>query len=222
MRQLYHHPLEPHSRYIRLLLAEKYLEHEKIEEPFWQRRESFLRLSPAGTLPVLLDPSGLTLTDAAVIAEYIEDTAGTPPLLGNTPRQKAEVRRVVNWFLYKFAHEVTAPILYERIWKRHNDHATPDVAVLRAAGFNMRYHLSYIVYLTERRPWLAGENLSLADLAAAAMISCLDYLGAVPWDECPDAKNWYATLKCRPSFRGLLADQLPALPPAAHYTNLDF
>lgn len=222
MRQLYHQPLDPASRFIRLVLAEKYLDYEKVDEPFWQRREAFMRLSPDGSLPVLLDPTGSALCDAVSIAEYIEETAGTPPLLGTSPRGRAEVRRLIHWFMHKFAQEVSTPTLHERLWKHMATRETPNAAILRAASFNMRYHLSYIKFLAERRTWLAGDYLSLADLAAAAALSSLDYFGAVPWDESGEAKEWYAKIKCRPSFRSLLADHLPGLPPAPHYTNLDF
>jgi hypothetical protein len=44
----------------------------------------------------------------------------------------------------------------------------------------------------------------------------------VPWEEFPAAAEWYARLKSRPSFRGLLADRVPGLPPATAYANLDF
>ncbi len=83
-------------------------------------------------------------------------------------------------------------------------------------------HLQYIAWLTERRAWLAGTTLSLADLMAAAQLSAIDYLGDVPWDEHEGAKDWYARLKSRPSFRALLADNLPGAPPPPHYADLDF
>ena len=66
------------------------------------------------------------------------------------------------------------------------------------------------------------EEISAADLTAAAHLSCLDYLGDVPWDEHPVAKEWYARLKSRPSFRPLLADHWPGTNPPEHYANLDF
>ncbi|MEO0820795.1 MAG: glutathione S-transferase family protein, partial [Pseudomonadota bacterium] len=53
--------------------------------------------------------------------------------------------------------------------------------------------------------------------------SCLDYCGDVPWDDYPAVRNWYAVLKSRPSFRGLLADHVPGFPiPPPHYADLDF
>ncbi len=228
MRQFHHHPLETRSRYVRLVLAEKQLPFEAKEEPFWLRRPEFLALSPAGDLPVLVEDaedmfaSQPVLTDAAALGEYLEETNGAPALLGTAPKTRAEVRRLVNWFLLRFHAEVAGPLLTERLWKRLAATGEPDTNILRAAAANLRHHLNYIQYLVERRAWLAGEQLSLADLAAAAALSSLDYLGAVPWETAPEAKEWYAKLKSRPAFRALLSDHLPGLPPVPHYTNLDF
>jgi glutathione S-transferase len=82
--------------------------------------------------------------------------------------------------------------------------------------------LSYIGYLADRRAWLAGDQFSLADIAAAAQISCIDYLGDVPWEDYQEAKQWYARIKSRPSFRPILEDYVPGMRPPAHYTDLDF
>ena len=57
------------------------------------------------------------------------------------------------------------------------------------------------------RNWLAGDRLTYADLAAAAHISCADFLGDVPWDEDEAAKHWYAAHQVAPAFRPLLADR---------------
>ena len=225
MRELYHHPLEPKCRYLRLIMAEKNVPFTLVEEPFWLRRPEFLRLSPTGELPVLVDSDDdqtNSLNDAIVIGEYLEETAGAPALIGSAPRQRAEVRRLVQWFLIRFTAEVSSPLLNEKVWKRLSSSGQPDTFMLRAASQNLHYHLAYIQYLTERHSWLAGEQMSLADLAAAAAISSLDYLGAVSWDAVPEAKEWYAKVKSRPSFRVILADHIPGLPPTKDYTNLDF
>jgi glutathione S-transferase len=80
----------------------------------------------------------------------------------------------------------------------------------------------YVTWLTDRRNWLAGDFFSLADAAAAAHFSTLDYAGEIPWSKYPEAKDWYARIKSRPSFRDLLKDRIAAFPPATHYANLDF
>ena len=96
------------------------------------------------------------------------------------------------------------------------------MAAMRAGHDNLRYHMTYIGHLTETRSWLAGDAMSFADLAAAAHLSALDYLGEVPWDEFETAKQWYALVKSRPSFRPLLQDRVAGFIPAGTYADLDF
>jgi glutathione S-transferase len=229
MRQLYHHPLQPQSRLIRLQLAEKRLEAELVAERPWDRREAFLRVNPAGDVPVLIEESGLTLCGFYPVLEYLEEaypeTAGTAtPLLGRSLQERGEIRRLIAWFDGKFEREVTRNLLSEKIFKRFMPQGGggPDSGAIRAGKANIGTHLDYIGWLMERRTWLAGPVLSLADLTAAAQISAIDYLGDVPWSAHEAAKDWYARVKSRPSFRPLLADSLPGAPPPPHYADLDF
>ena len=82
--------------------------------------------------------------------------------------------------------------------------------------------MRYIGYLTGVRKWLAGDSLTYADFAAAAHISCADYLGDAPWDEDESAKHWYQRIKSRPAFRPLIADRAPGMIPGRYYAELDF
>jgi glutathione S-transferase len=86
----------------------------------------------------------------------------------------------------------------------------------------LRDHLDYIAHLADHRVWLAGDELSIADLAAAGHISAVDYFGDIPWADYPVAKSWYQRVKSRPSFRPLLADTIRGMAPGAHYADLDF
>lgn len=222
MRVLYHLPIDPGCRKIRLLLQEKGLEVELKAEKTWERRESFLRLNPAGEVPVLIEADGTVIPDARVIAEYLEELYPEPTLLGAAPLDRAEARRVASWFDGKFAREVSVHLIEEKLMKRFLGLGNPDSAAIRAANANIHYHLDYITWLADRRNWLAGDDVSIADLAAAAHLSCIDYLGDVPWDEHPGARDWYARFKSRPSMRSILADFLPGSPPPKHYADLDF
>ncbi len=230
MLTLLHHPFCPHSRFVRLALGELGLDAHLVEERAWDRREEFLELNPAGTTPVLIDEGHPAIPGAAVIAEHLDETRGhdlgdhrlMPPDLAG----RIETRRLSAWFNDKFFAEVSEPLVRERFDKRHmrieQGGGPPDTDAIRAARSNIRYHLAYIGWLAGRRDWLAGERLSYADLAAAAHLSSVDYLGDVPWNENEAAKTWYARVKSRPSFRTILADRLPGLPAAAHYADLDF
>jgi glutathione S-transferase len=230
MPVLHHYPLSTGSRFVRLVLAEYGEAPTLIEETPWERSEAFLKLNPAGELPVLIDDDQTTVCGAAIAGEYLFETRGSrlgeKALMPGQPVERAEVRRLVDWFLRKMEVEVTGYLLTEKMYKRRMPIAEgggpPDAAAIRAARSNIRYHLGYIGYLVSRRNCLAGRELSFADLAAAAGLSTVDYLGEVPWEDDPTAREWYARMKSRPSFRVLLAERVRGLPAATHYADLDF
>jgi glutathione S-transferase len=222
MRLLYHFPLHPGCRKARIQLAEKRLEFQLRAEQIWQRREGFLRLNPSGEVPVLVETGGATIAEAPVVSEYLEEAYPNPDLLGADPLDRAETRRLVWWFDGKFNQEVTVNLVDEKIFKRFMKIGQPDSQAIRAGHANIRYHLDYIGWLCDRRTWLAGDSFSLADIAAAAQLSAVDYLGDVPWEAFQGARDWYARVKSRPSMRGVLADSIPGLSPPAHYADLDF
>ena len=224
MRVLHHYQLSASSRFARLLLAERGLiVLPKIETP-WLRNEDFLTLNPAGDLPVLVGEDGMALCGATVIAEYIEETedSSIQNLLWGEAEARAEIRRLVHWFENKFNREVGAPLLSERVIKRFSGVGTTSSVVIRAALSNLQIHLDYVDWLAEQGNWLTGKQISLADLAAAAHLSVLDFLGDIDWSRHPEAKSWYAKMKSRPSFRDLLGDQVVGINPPEHYSNLDF
>jgi glutathione S-transferase len=222
MRTLYHLWLSPACRKVRLVLGEKKLDADCRVEPVWERRDAFLTMNPAGEVPVMVEPEGAILCDGTAIVEYLDETTPMPPLNGSTPMERAEVRRLVGWFDGKFNDEVSANLVGEKVLKRLMRTGYPSSDAIRAGLSNIRYHLDYIGFLAERRNWLAGNRLSLADITAAAHLSCIDYIGDVPWAHNESAKTWYARIKSRPSFRPILADTVPGIAPVETYANLDF
>ncbi len=82
--------------------------------------------------------------------------------------------------------------------------------------------MNYLNWLCASRDSLVGSALSYADLAAAASISVLDFLGEIDWEQSPAAKDWYMRIKSRPSFRSLLTDRVRGIVASAHYADLDF
>lgn len=221
MRTLYHLWLHPFSRKVRIALLEKGLEFDLRIEKIWERRTEFLALNPAGDVPVLVEPDGVTLTNSEVICEYLDEVYDPGGLMGCDPIQRAETRRLVSWFDTKFNGEVTENLVGEKMMKRLLKLGEPHGPAIRAGHANIHYHLDYIGFLTERRNWLAGDFFSMADITAAAHLSAVDYIGDVPWDEHPDAKDWYQRIKSRPSFRPLLEDSIPGFAPRREYQNID-
>ncbi len=222
MRILYHLWMSPPCRKVRVVLKEKGLEFELRAENIWERRDEFLALNPAGDIPVLVEPDGTAISGGDAICEFLDEVHPNPSLIGSQALGRAEVRRLVHWFDDKFDKEVTENLVGEKMMKRFLGRGAPLSKAVRAGHANIHHHLDYIGYLIERRRWLAGDDYSLADIAAAAHLSTVDYLGDVPWAEHEEAKDWYARIKSRPSFRSLLEDNIPGAPPPKHYADLDF
>ena len=220
---LFHFALSPACRLLRLVLAEKGVGFRLEPVRFWQRPEAFLRLNPAGTVPVLkTSEQAVALSETRALIEYLEEAFPEPNLIGPDAETRVEVRRLTGWFVDKFEQEVSGPLLRERVLRGLMRDGSPDAAAIRAAQWNIQVHLDYIGHLAMRRRWLGGDRFSVADLAAGAYLSVPDYFGDVPWDRNAHARDWYSRIKSRPSFRPLLQDRIGSYPPPVHYADLDF
>ena len=222
MNTLYHLPFSANSRLVRIALSEKQIDVKLIVEPVWERRASFLALNPEGQVPVFLTNKNISLSGSSVIIEWLEDISSEHSLIGNDINFRAEARRIMLWFNNKFALEVESSIVYEKIMKVFMGKGNPDTNILRVGRKNLITHMQYINWLSKNRDWLAGNSYSIADISAAANLSILDYLGEINWREYSFAKEWYARVKSRPSFRSVLLDKIPGLLPPKYYSDLDF
>jgi len=225
MYRLYHHNICPFSRKTRVLMAAKEIGFELVQENFWERRKEFIAMNPAGNLPILFDNSNAAvIVGSTPIIEYIEEKhLETKCFLGESLLKKAEIRRLQNWFDEKFYNEVTKHVLQERFLNRYlpGSHS-PNSEILRVARKNLNIHLSYIEYLLESRKYLGGEHISVADFAAAAQISLLDYFGDINWNHYTPAKDWYSLIKSHKIFSEILKDRLANVTPPEYYSKMDF
>ncbi|MBB95970.1 MAG: glutathione S-transferase [Rhodobacteraceae bacterium] len=221
MARLFHVPLSPFCRKVRLSLAEKKIEVELVEERYWEKDTDFMRRNPAAKVPVLRLDNKL-MAESAAICEYLEETRPDPALLPKDSDGRYEVRRLVGWFDDKFHNEVTSKLLYERVNKKVMGQGFPDSRNVKDGAKAIKYHLDYMGWLLDHRRWLAGDVMTLADFAAAAHLSSLDYISDVDWNRSAVVKDWYAKIKSRPAFRSILADQIPGFPQPPHYADLDF
>lgn len=227
MPTLIHFALDPFSRRMRLALAEYGVAAELVDETPWDPSPDIFELNPAGTLPVYMEDSRSIVAGIEAITEYLEETKSQRVrLIPGDAFERAEVRRITGWFDTKFYAEVSEPVLTEKVIRRFLPREAGgggmNTARVRTAMATLRNHLDYIGHLADHRTWLAGDQLSIADLAAAAHISAIDYFGDIPWADYPVAKSWYQRMKSRPSFRPLLADTMRGMAPAGHYADLDF
>ena len=222
--------MSPASRFVRLILSEYGYQTELSEEQPWENRRDFLTLNPAGTLPVYVDDSMRALCGATIISEYLDETSGIMKrdrrLLAEDPFQRAEIRRLTEWFLQKMEADVTRPLVRERIFKLQmtpdQGGGAPDSKILRTSRSNIRQHMKYLSWLAGSRPWLAGDRISYGDLAGAEASSILYPPVEIASSAATRAKEWYQRLKSRPSFRPLLAERVRGVTPFSHYADLDF
>jgi len=229
MFTLYHSPLQAHCRKTRLLMREYGLEMQLENEPYWEKRAEFMYLNPGGDVPVLQEGDGLLAVGNYAITEHLLEYY-TPArgddscLLGQNPALRCEVRRLVDWFDRKFYQEVTRPLVYERYFKPLEGNGPPDSHAMRQGRRHLVPHLELINALTEQDSFLVGDRLTLADLAAAAQISCIDYFGEVLWSNTRYAalRRWYGLVKSRPSMRHILTDRIRSQAPPPYYENPDF
>lgn len=224
-RTLLHFPLDPASRQVRLALGEKRLTFTDKPIRYWEQPAELTTLNPSGMVPVLIEEDGgkrRVVCEVRAILEHLEETVEEPPLMGATPSERAETRRLMQWFDRKFDYDVNALLLHEKMEKRLYGLGAPTLGNMRAGRDALKVHLEYLEGLLAERDWLVGRRLSFADYAAAANLSVIDYFGDVPWRDFPQAKTWYMKIKSRPAFRPLLTDRWPGLVPAGHYDDLDF
>ena len=116
--------------------------------------------------------------------------------------------------------EVTENLLGQKMMRRYRSpgqpSAQPSSQAIRAGHANLPYHLDYIGYLVERRRWLGGEISRSPTLPRRRICRASTISATCRRDAHEPAKEWYARIKSRPSFRAILADHVAGVPPPPH------
>lgn len=221
MYKLYHHSLCPSARMVRCLLNELMTEYVLIEERYWEDNESFLRLNPMGTVPVLLTSNGTVLNHTQLIVEYLHANYNQE-IMYPSELNTLNVKKITIWFNEKLYNDSTKFLIQEKFVSAVHNGKQPNANILSLARYNLSLHYDYLTFLLENNTWLAGERMSLADIAAASQISTLDMMGEITWSKIPQIKDWYCIIKSRPGFRPLLKERIAGVNTPKHYSDLDF
>ena len=156
---LIHHPVSAASRKVRIIMAEKRMLFVLKEEEPWKPSQDLYKLNPSGEVPVFVF-DGNVIAGNYAITEFLEEVNREIRLMPADPKQKAEVRRLIEWFDVKFMREVNRNIVYEKVHKRFGFGNPPDSKILKIGINNLNFHLEYIDWLAERRNYLAGDDFS--------------------------------------------------------------
>jgi len=222
MRKLYHYPICPLSRQIRIILKELNLTFSVIKEDYRLVRPEFLKSNPGGALPVIEENPKLIIPGIYPIIEYLNEEYPNFHLMSNDILTKVEIRRIFWWLNDKFHKDVTQTLIDEKIIRLTGGSEVPRTEFIRAARSALLKHLTHLNSLLETRSFIAADNVTIADIAASCHISVLDYFGEINWASFPLIHDWYAILKSRPSFRPILQDRIPGFVPPNSYADLDF
>jgi len=170
----------PYCARVRIVLAEKGVEVEVVEIDLQDRPAWLYEKNPAGRVPVL-EEDGWALPESAVIMEFLEERYPEPPLLPRDPADRAFVRLLIHR-----DDELTGPYYALR---RGAD---------EAAG-RFEAALARLERALGERPYLAGPEYSLADIAYVPWLLRARAQLGVQLDGFPALGDWLRRLEQRPA-----------------------
>lgn len=222
MQILYHYPLCPLSRQARIYLKEFGQECSLAQEAYWKRRDEFIKINPAGTVPVLKLNAENDIIGIYAITEYFSENQEDFYLMPEDKLERAKIRYYISWFNEKFNREVSKIFIDEKIIRLLMNSGEPRSNFIMIAKSNLIQHLKFLTNLLEQNTYIISDKITCVDIVAASHISIIDYFGEINWDRWNLLKEWYSIIKSRPSFQPVLQDYIPGFPPAKDYANLDF
>jgi glutathione S-transferase len=193
----------PYPRRVMIYLAEKNIELERVEVDVRAKEHkspAFLKMNPVGKVPVLELDSGAFLPESAAIVEYLEEIHPSPPMLGETAEERAQIRateRVASEIFTLLAQQLinTSPA----ILKIH-----PEMVQHPEVGAALQPLLDQLLDQLEARmgeqKFLAGPRPTVADCTFFALMEAVyPVFGYVLPERCPRLRDWYERFRQRPS-----------------------
>jgi len=199
MIKLYDHPDCPFCQKVRVVLAEKELEFERVHVDLRageQRTPEFLKMNPYGKVPVLVDDD-LVVYDSTIINEYLEDEYPAPSLMPEDSAGRARVRMLEDYCDNSFL-PVAGLVLAELA----KPEAERDAERLQRYQAEIGRGLARLETLFEGKEFLVGE-FSLADVAFVPRLLILPQMGVEIDPRLRQVAAWIERLRERPSVQTL-------------------
>ncbi len=200
MLKLYDYPDCPFCQKVRVVLAEKDLEYEKIFVDLRKQEQKlpdFLRLNPYGKVPVLVDEDEVVY-DSTIINEYLEDEYPLPRLMPEDSQGRALVRMLEDYCDNSFIPPTT--MLLAQLRKPDGER---DQQRVEQAREELRRALYYLRDKLPGHEYLVSKEFTLADAAFAPRIMVLGRLGVELEPALAPVQAWIDRIRARPSVRGL-------------------
>ena len=200
MLKLYDYPDCPFCQKVRVVLAEKDLEYEKIFVDLRKQEQKlpdFLRLNPYGKVPVLVDEDEVVY-DSTIINEYLEDEYPIPGLMPEDSQGRSKVRMMEDYCDNSFIPPTTTLLSQLRKTEAEREVQRVEQArdELRRALYFLRDHIG-------AQEFLVGKQFTLADAAFAPRIMVLGRLGIELEPALSSVQAWIDRIRARASVRSL-------------------
>ena len=198
MMKLYDFPISPRARKVRIALAEKGLQYEKVTVDITkgeQKKPEFLAVNPNGKVPALQD-DGTTLYESSIIMEYLNDKYPNPPLLPADPGRRARARVLLHYGDNPF-DAACAAIVGEVFFKPKGQ---ADENAIAKAQQDLTAVFERLEKELGNNDYLAG-SFSLADISFASWAPLFGPLRVEVPANCPRVKAWLARLAARPGVK---------------------
>lgn len=199
-------PLSLFTAKVRIALAEKGIDYERVEVPFGRARgyepkhPDVLALNPKAQVPVLVD-GDLVLWDSTVIVEYLDELQPDPPLFPKDPVERARCR-----MLELHADEVLFPHVLTLIREVfYKDEDARDLAAVDAARQAIVGMYAELDAQLAGRTWF-GEQFGAPDVAYLLVILFASRLGVPPAPELEPLNAWLARCAARPAVAREIAE----------------
>lgn len=198
--KLYDYPDCPFCQKVRVVLAEKDLEYEKVFVDLRkqeQKTPEFLRMNPYGKVPVLVDEDAV-IYDSTIINEYLEDEYPLPRLMPEDSQGRARVRMLEDYCDNSFIPPTTMLLAQLR-----RPEAERDPARIEQARDELRRALHHVCEKLDGRDYLVGNEFTIADAAFAPRMLVLGRLGFEFEPALAPLQAWIERIRQRPSVRSL-------------------
>lgn len=186
----------PFVRKIRVILAERSIRHDFLEESAWTASTTVPRYNPLNKVPALELDSGESIYDSAVISEYLDAISGNTLIRGDA-QARALVRR--GEALGDGLADAGITVFLER--KR--DASRQDAAWIARQLDKVNASIAAVGRELGDQPYIGGEQMNLADIACACGLFWAEFrMPELGWRQ-SDArmKTWAERMEMRPSFQ---------------------
>jgi glutathione S-transferase len=190
----------PYVRKVRVVMAEKKLDYQFVQEDVWSAETTIAESNPLGKVPCLVMEGGEALFDSRVIVEYLDTLSPVGKLIPAVGRERAEVK---TWEALADG-VIDAAILarLENNWAGRTKAQRSQAWIDRQLG-KVEASVKAMNLGLGDKPFCAGIHLTLADIAVGCALGYLDFrFPEIDWrTPYPNLEKLYAKLMQRPSFQ---------------------